>query len=245
MTAWTPGTAQAHLGQGVDQCLEALLVLDPSPGDDERLVAPAAVVGRSSAPVVRSTPFGTTLTLSAGSSEARRPPRRMKLEQQMTWRGLVREPPLDAVDGRRLARRQVPPPRPRSVAWMRGDEGAPQLTCSVLPAHATSQSWACTTSGRQPSRRAAAVTRWLAGAGHVGDEVVVGEPGQLGLGPDHPHPVDDRVLRGVGWCSVRTTTSRPAPGQGSGQAVRMGRDAADRPAVGTPRQHGHCTAWPT
>ena len=125
-----------------------------------------------------STPFGTTLTLSAGSWKAPTTSSRMKVEQQMTWVASYvshHSTLLMAVD---CPGDRWPPPRPRSVAWIVATRGAPQLTCRVLLAQATSQSWACTTSGRQPSRRAAAADKVVVGPGHVGDEEVVGEPGQ-------------------------------------------------------------------
>ena len=85
----------------------------------------------------------------------------------------------------------------------------------------------------------------VVGPGHVGDELIVGHPGQLGAGPDHPHPVDDRVLGGVGMVQGQDDDLVPGPGQRSGQAVRVGRDAADDERRVLPRQHGHSHGGPT
>ena len=240
MTARTPGTARRTSGRACDEGLEALLVLHPSPGDDERLVA--ARGGRRTVPGPQSsgsTPFGTTWTLSAGSSNAPTTSSRMNAEQQITCAGLVGEPPLDAVDRRRLARAAGGRRRGRARWrgwWRRG--ARPTATCSVSPAQATSQSWAWTTSGRQSSRRGGERHEVVVGAGHAGDEVVVGEPGQVGAGPEHPHAVDDRVVGGVGVVQREDDDLVPGPGQGSGQAVGVGRRCRRRRAVGTPT-----TAW--
>ena len=138
-----------------------------------------------------------------------------------------------------------PPPRPRSVAWIVATRGAPQLTCRVLPAQATSQSWACTTSGRQPSRRAAAATRWWLAPAMWATKWSSGSQGSSARARTHPHPVDDRVLGGVGVVQREDDDLVPGPGQRSGQAVRVGRDAADDQRWVLPRQHGHSHGGPT
>ena len=145
-----------------------------------------------------------------------------------------------------LARRQVASAAAALGGVDGGDEGrAHSVMCSVSPAQATSQSWACTTSGRQPPRRAASCDELVVGPGHAGDEVVVGQPRQLGVGPEHPHPVDDRVVGGVGMVQGEDDDLVPGPGQRPGQAVDVGGDAADDQRRVLPRQHGHSHGGPT
>ena len=87
-----------------------------------------------------------------------------------------------------------PPWRPRSVAWMVATSGTSHSVFSVSPAQATSQSWACTTSGRQSPSRAASCDELVVGRGHAGHEVVLGQPRQVGRGAQHAHAVDHLVV---------------------------------------------------
>ena len=136
---------------------------------------------------------------------------RMNSEQQITRAGLVGEPPLDAVDRRRLARARGA--HRRGPAPWRGwwpPAGRPHEVCSVSPAQATSQSWAWTTSGRQPPRRAASATRWWLAPAMRATKWSSGSQGRSVRARRTRTPSTTESSGASGWCSVRTTTSWPA-----------------------------------
>ena len=84
------------------------------------------------------------------------------------------------------------------MAWIVATRGTSHNAFSVSPAQAASQSWLWTTSGRQSPSCAANCVDLVVRRGHAGDDVVVGDPRQVGAGSQHPNAVDHRVVAGVG-----------------------------------------------
>jgi hypothetical protein len=106
-----------------------------------------------------------------------------------------------------------PPWRPRSVAWMVATSGTSNHVFNVSPAHATSQSCACTTSGASPELRREC-HQLVVGDAIRATRSPSGSHGRS-AGPQHAHPVDHLVVgrppgaRARAGCSVSTTTSCP------------------------------------
>ena len=80
----------------------------------------------------------------------------------------------------------------------------------------------------------------VVGAGHAGDEVVVGEPGQLGAGSQDPHAVHDPVVGRVGMVQRHDDDLVAGPGDGPGQPVGVSGDAAHHERRVLPRQPRRC-----
>ena len=103
-TTRSPGCRRRSRGTAAEQVLHALLVHQPPAVRDQRPVRRPTAAGPprpgpgrpASAP--RSTPLGTTSTLSAGRSNSRVTSQRMYAEQVDHPARLVRQPPLDRVD---------------------------------------------------------------------------------------------------------------------------------------------------
>ena len=206
------GHAVAQVADRPGQHLEALLVLDAAPRDDQRLALVAATAAPAAAHWPVSTPLGTRCTFSERQLEAVDDLADHEPRAGDDLVRLVREPPLDGVDrGRRaLAARS----RRGGPARWRGSwrpAARPTASSACRPTQATSQSWAWTTCGRQSPSRAASCVELVVGRRHPGDEVVVGQPRQVGVGPQHAHALDHRRRRRrSGGARLNTTTSWPA-----------------------------------
>ena len=124
---------------------------------------------------------------------------------------------------------------PRSVPWNVATAGRRTASASVSAAQATCQSWAWTMSGVQSPRRVDELHEVVVGRGDPGDELVVGQPRQVGAGPQHPHAADTTVRRRprVAQREQHDVVAGRAPAPGS--ARRRGRRRRRPTAAGTPR----------
>ncbi len=100
-----------------------------------------------------------------------------------------------------------PPLRPRSVAWIVATSGASHQVRRVCPAQATSQSWACTTSGRQSFSRAASATRWWLEPAMWATKWSSGSHGSSAVARSTRTPSTSASSGTSGWCNVSTATS--------------------------------------
>src|SRR5436190_14597465 len=103
-----------------------------------------------------------------------------------------------------------PPWRPFSVAWMVAMKGTFHRARRSSPAHATSQSWAWTRSGRQSSSAVVSCTTlWLAEL-ILARKLSSGSHGRSVRARSTRTPSTTESSGTSGWWSVRTTTSWPA-----------------------------------
>ena len=120
-----------------------------------------------------------------------------------------------------------PANRPASVAWNVATSGTPSASASAIAGCATSQSWACTTSGRQPVEPGQpGPQQRVAQRERPGHEVALELQVRRVLGHrEHPHAVDDLVERGVGRGVGARRAAREhddlVPGRGQGRRERV------------------------
>jgi hypothetical protein len=103
-----------------------------------------------------------------------------------------------------------PPWRPRSVACTVATIGTENSAFNVSAAHATVQSWACTTSGRQPSSRAAHCANWWLADAVRATGLCSGSHGSAVSARNTLTPSMTRSAGSSGWARLMTTTSWPA-----------------------------------
>ena len=193
-----PRHGLADLGQRVDEGLEALLVLHPPPRHEQRLVAaapaPPTVVGRR--PLRGVDAVRHHVHLVAGQLERVHHLVAHELRAADDPGGLVGQPPLDAVDGRRLARPEVTPAASPFGGVDRGHQRHAPPGPQGLPGP-RHQPVVGVHDVRSPVPEAGGQRHQVVvGAGHAGHELVVGQPGELGHAPAAPGPRRPRHRQG-------------------------------------------------
>ena len=214
--------------------LEALLVLDPAPREHERRPAARRLARR---PPVGSMPLGIRWVRSAGSSN---PPIDLADDELRAGEhlgGVVGEPRLDGVDRARLAGRHPAAVLAALGGVERGDElGAVQRRQRVggpgdLPVVGVDDV------GAPVAEPGGELHEVVVGRGDPGDELVVGQPRQIGAGPQHADGADGAVGRGArvgqgeqhdvvagaasAWLSPSTWAATPPTDRGGNSQVSI------------------------
>ena len=230
--------AVAQRRQRRHQGLEALLVLHPAPRHDERRPA-APLGGDGRLPHAGVDAVGHHLHLVGRELEGAAAPRRAcSAEQVMTvaaWKvshhstllmaagwpdGIAAAvaAPLGGVDG---GHEGHAPQGPEVVA---GPGGEPVVGVDDVGPPAVE-------GGDQ-------LHQLVVGRAHPGQEVAVGQRRQVGVGPQHAHAVDDRVVGRVGVVEREHHDLVAGAGEGAREPVDVGGQAADDERRHLPADHG-------
>ena len=231
LDAGDPRAQQPHRRR---QDLEALLVLHAAPRDHERWTPPGHLAGR---PPRRVDAVGDQVRalgreLEAVDDLADHEPR---VGEDGT--GAVGEPGLDGVHRARLARRDAPAVLAALGRVERGDErGVVQRRQRVggprhLPVVGVDDV------RRPPGETGRQLDEVVVRRGDAGDEVVVGQPRQVGAGAQHAHAADDTVGGRPRVAQREQGDVVAGGGQRLAQPVDVRPDPADRPGRELPGQH--------
>ena len=193
-------------------------------------------------------PLGISDVRSGGSSKPSTTSRTMKPELARTAVARVGEPRLDGVDRARRARRHPPAVvaalgrvergHERGVVERRQRGGRP----GDLPVVGVDD---VGPPRHEPRRQLHEV---VVRRRHPRDEVVVGQPRQIGAGPQHPDPADHPVRRRSRVAQREQGDVVAGGGERLAQPVDVRGDPADRPGRELPGQHQdphrpHANRW--
>ena len=227
-----PRAQQAHRP---GQHLEPLLVLHPAPREHERRPAAGELARR---PPRRVDAVGDQVGAFGRELEPVDDLADHELGVGQHLGGVVGQPRLDGVDRARLAGRDAAAVAPALGRVERGDEaGAEQRRQRVggpgdLPVVAVHD-----VGGPAALEAGDELDQVVVGGGDAGDEVVVGQPRQVGARPQHAHAVDRAVGRCAGVRQREQDDVVAGPGERLAQPVDVGGDAAHRAGWELPRQH--------
>ena len=177
---------------------------------------------------------GTRWTFSDGSSKPSITSSHHEPRAGDHLAGLVREPPLDGVDRRRLPLRHVPAVAAPLGGVDGGDERHVPQRLQRVAGPGDEPVVGVDDVGPPVAEPRGQLGELVVGRGHAGDDVVVGEPGQVGAGPEHAHAVDDRVVAARRGGAAEHDDLVAGPGHAPARGRRRARRCRRPRAAGTP-----------
>ena len=223
---------------GRGENLEALFVLDSPPGEHHRFPRPGAI--RS--PEFGIDPVGNEMDLLGWQFEAADDFAGHERRAADDFAGLIGEPPFDAVDHCGRARRHMASVPATFGGVDRGHEGNVEQVRQDVPRPCDQPVMGMDHLGAPRAQTGGELHQMMVRRGHLGDEVLRWDPGQIGAGSQDADSVHHRVLGGIGMMQRHHDDLVAVTDQRSGQTVDMSRDPSHHQRWILPRGHEYTHA---